>query len=1000
MEGGRVIAEGTAREVAREKTATGKVLKDYFLRENKKNKKHFFKLKNVNELFPNSFKKKAKPISKKKEQQQIVIEGLKKHNLKNISLNINKKEITVFTGVSGSGKSSIALDSIFAEGQRRYLESLSTYARRFLDRISRIEVDKIENLSPTICIDQKGKTNNPRSTLGTQTEIYDHLRTLLAGLGIPHCPKCGSALTKYTPQSIVKDLSQRNNLSNKNLTLTAPLYSRSQEDFFFIKSLNNLTNYLNVYREKGFLRVFIDGKMLNLNDEQSFNLKTASIKNIALVIDRVNLNKANENRLIEGLELAFQLGKGVATVLSDGEVYSYSQFYACLKDNYFLMEKITPRHFSFNHHLGSCEQCHGIGEHYGVSERLLVRNFNLPFLNGALSLELTEDLLRIKSLKILLDEALLKGIDLFNVPYYQLTLLEKKFILYGDFKSPWEGFSKFIKKILQGRKYRGHRSEWLLLNDEAVCDECRGGRLKKEILKITVGENNIHELTSKKAKELLNFLVDFKKKLTLREKQIAKNSLNEICFRLKKLVELGLGYLSLDRKIATLSGGEIQRIRLANQIGNKLKEVIYVLDEPTIGLHERDTAKLIKVMNDLKENQNTVLVVEHDATLIKQADNIVDVGPKAGELGGKIVYQGKNRKSLLQATSVYPYLYGKEKITYRGKKVINLQKDAYLLSEKIYENNLKGVRINLPLGRLIGISGVSGSGKSSLTSWVKDKMLRMIQMKDTTHIKYVNPAALSSKIKNICSITQDPVSLNKRSIIATYMEIYDLVRDVFALTHEAKANGFNKSFFSFNSPKGSCLKCRGLGVEEVEMHFISDVDVVCEECQGKRFKKEILKIYYQGKNIHETLEMTFNQALDFFHQFKLIRQKIQRLTNAGLGYLKLGFRTSNLSGGELQRLKIAYELAFAEPESTLYILDEPTTGLHFSDIEMLFHLLEEILNQNGTLMVIEHNIDFLRSVDYLIDLGLEGGEEGGNIIAMGTPEEVKAKKQGYTARFL
>ena len=999
-EGGKIIADGTALEVAEKRTATGKVLKEYYLRQDKKNQKHFFKLKNINELFPSSLKKKNTAKAKKKPNPQIVIEGLKKHNLKNISLNINKNEITVFTGVSGSGKSSIALDSIFAEGQRRYLESLSTYARRFLDRIPRIEVDKIENLSPTICIDQKSKTNNPRSTLGTQTEIYDHLRTLLTGLGLPHCPQCSCPLTKHTPQSVVKELQRENISPPKTLIVTAPLYSHSRKDFFFIKDLTNLASYLEIYREKGFLRFLINEKMFNINDEKITKIKASAVKSVSVVLDRVNLNQANENRLIESLELAFQLGKGIASISSDGKTYSYSQFYSCLKDNYFLMEEIIPRHFSFNHHLGSCEQCHGIGEHYGINEKLLIENFHLPFLNGAMPAHLTQFLLKIESFKVLLDEVQQQKIDLFNLPYYELTPKERKFILYGDFKFSWIGLSKFIKNLLQEERYKKNYRDWFLLMNETICDECKGGRLKKEILKITIEGHNIHELTLKKVSELLTFINKFKKKLTAREKQIAKNPLNEISFRLSKLKELGLGYLSLDRKIATLSGGEIQRIRLANQIGNKLKEVIYVLDEPTIGLHERDTERLLKVMTDLKQNKNTVLVVEHDATLIKKADNIVDVGPKAGELGGEIIYQGKNQKKFLTKTSVYPYLYGRKKIIYRNRKKVDLEKDPYLSSAKIYENNLKGIEVRLPLGKLIGISGVSGSGKSSLASWINNEMLKMIQMKKTTHLQYVNLGNTAPKIKTVCSINQDAISLNKRSIIATYMGVYDLVRDVFALTHEAKANGFNKSFFSFNSPKGSCLKCQGLGMEEIEMHFISDVDVVCEECQGQKFKKEVLKIYYQGKNIHEVLEMTFNQALDFFYQFKLLREKIKRLINAGLGYLKLGFRTSNLSGGELQRLKIAYELAFADPRSTLYILDEPTTGLHFSDIEMLFQLLEEILNQNGTLLVIEHNVDFLRSVDHLIDLGLEGGEQGGSLMAMGSPDEVKTKKMGYTAKFL
>ncbi len=996
MEGGKVINQGSLKEVLQKKTPTAKVLKEYLNRQKKKEAEYFLQPKNTKELFTYL----NEIPEAKANQEKIIIEGLKKHNLKNISLTILKNQITVFTGVSGSGKSSIAIDSIFAEGQRRYLESLSTYARRFLGRIPRLEADKVENLSATICIDQKNKTHNPRSTLGTQTEIYDHLRVLFAGVGIPHCPECGSPLTKYTPTSVINELLSQNELTGETFTITAPLYRHFKKDFFFIRDLKNINNYFKVYEKKGFFRFFINDELINLQHAPLKNIPNKKIKKIDLVLDRVTLSTENQSRLKESLELAFELGNGITFLYHEKKSFFYSQFYACAEHNYYLTEAITPRHFSFNHYLGACKQCNGIGEHYGVAEELLIENYQLPFLNGAFSAKLTQFFLKIPSLAKLIEEAEKKNIDLLNTPYYLLSSNARNFILYGDFFSSWIGLSKFVKSLLENPKFKKHHNSLYLLMKETTCDECKGGRLKNEILQIKIKQENIYTLTLKKITELIDFFNELKKDLNPIQIQIAENPLNEMLFRLTKLNELGLGYLNLARKIATLSGGEIQRTRLANQIGNKLKDVIYVLDEPTIGLHEKDTYRLIKVMQDLKRNQNTVLVVEHDASFIKAADNLIDVGPQAGELGGKIVYQGKNQKSKLKQTSVYPYLFEREKVLYRSKKKVDFSKDAYLATKEIYKNNLKGIKAKIPLGKLVGISGVSGSGKSSFLNWLHHESLKLIQLKNSKSLTYENTKFKPFKIKNVCFINQDSIAMNKRSIIATYMGVYELIRDVFALTHEAKANGLDKGYFSFNSIKGSCLKCQGLGVEEIEMHFISDVSITCEECQGKRFKKEILGIYYQGKNIHEILSMTFNEALDFFHQFKLIREKINRLIKAGLGYLQLGFKTSYLSGGELQRLKIAHELAFADPSTTLYLIDEPTTGLHFKDIEMLTSLLEEILNQKGTIVVIEHNVDFLRGVDYLIDLGPEGGEQGGQLVAEGTPEAVKQKQKGHTHLFL
>ncbi len=1037
LEGGKIINSGNIKEVMKKKTPTGIALKDTWQRQKKKESNYFLKTSNLKELFQTkhlSSEKKAKEpsssngkINVKKlgsSKDFLIIKGLKKNNLKNIDLQIPKNEITVFTGVSGSGKSSIAIDSIFAEGQRRYLESLSTYARRFLGRIPAIEAEVVENLSPTICIDQKGKTNNPRSTLATQTEIYDHLRVLFTNIATPHCLECNAELKRYSAQSLVQLLEKVTSLQGETLTISAPLYNKAKKNFYFIKESKNIKKYFEVYKEKGYYRFLIDDELVNINQESEVNkLKTSQIKSMELIIDRIKLSPENLVRLMESLEIAYELGSGVAHVnlapdmkakITDSEIsstsktnprkLSFSKFYACFEHGFFLTEEITPRHFSFNHHFSSCEECSGLGEQHGVDEGLLIEHPNLPFLNGALKPKTQEVFLKIPSLKNLLDEANEKKIDLFNTPFHYLDERTKRYILYGDFKSKWIGVSKWIKGLLIDPNYRKYYTYFFLLMKETICDECKGARLKEYILKYKIAKQNIFELTTLKVHELINFLESYERELSPNQKKIAHNSLKEILFRLNKLNELGLHYLSLDRKIATLSGGEIQRIRLASQIGNQLKNVTYVLDEPTVGLHEKDSKKLIGVINDLKKNQNTVLIVEHDAALIKAADYIVDVGLESGRAGGKITYQGKNTKSKLKATSIYPYVHQKQKITYRPVEPVNFSSIPYLSTKPIYFHNLKGVEVKLPLGKLTGICGVSGSGKSSLVSWIRQNLNKLLQIGTNDQMMYAGKKKAEQKIKQICFIDQDAISQNKRSIVSTYMGLYEHVRDVFALTHQAKANGFSKSHFSFNSPKGSCLKCNGLGQEEVEMHFISDLEVVCDECQGKRFKKEILAIYYQGKNIDEVLKMTFSEALSFFNQFKQLREKIIRLVDAGLGYLSLGTKTSELSGGELQRLKIAHQLAFAEPSSTFYILDEPTTGLHFKDIETLFLILNKILEKGGTLLVIEHNVDFLRSVDHLIELGLEGGEEGGNLINMGSVAElknqVKDQNQGYIASFL
>lgn len=1026
-EGGKIIFQGSLSQLSKANTPTGKVFKEYLDRQVKKESGFYLKKTNQKKLFNQTI-----PVVKEKtkiDKNQIIIQGLRTHNLKNIDLNLPKNKIIVFTGVSGSGKTSIALDSIFSEGQRKYLESLSTYARRFLGRLERPPVEKLDNLSPTIAIDQKKATSNPRSTIATQTEIYDSLRVLYSNIGIAHCPVCSQPLQKNSETMATKKLIDRyaHQQESPTVLILAPLYlSRHRQNDFLIKTKADFSKVKKILTDKGFLRWYIDGKLYKgeeINDQKTF-------KECYLVIDRFSPQIENESRMIAAFEKAYEIGDQSAAVLlpatkdSQENLLWFTNYDSCWEHQKFIREEIISRHFSFNHHLGACKNCEGIGKAMGLEETKLIVKPHLPFFD-ALDISVKKILVKNNRLSKLLEKSqpqFSQGINL-TLPYNQLSKKEKDYIFFGKVyddliktdekitKEEWQGLTfELLPKDYQSKSqfhqsFKKYSINYSWINPMATCPICCGARLKDYLLKIKVGNLSIDEILNYQITKAYQFFIDLPKKLPNQTLKISKVVIEEITFRLKQMLNLGIDYLSLDRNINSLSGGELQRIRISTQIGNQLRDVIYVLDEPTIGLHEHDNQKLVKVIESLRDTGNTVMLIEHDAQLIQAADHIVDVGPGAGEFGGKIIYSGPNKQNQLKETSFYHYLNyisnskNKKKFLYPRQQFLpfNPSQDKFLQLSGINRNNISNLSLCLPLNKLVGISGVSGSGKSSLLEWLVEKMQEKISKnyqdftnKKNSSIMFHHQSKSSSKlpIEQIRVVNQKPLSGNKRSTLVSYMDVYLEIRKIYASSRSAKNKGYDISYFSFNSKKGQCTKCYGLGEEEIEMHFISNVKIICEECRGKRFKREVLDIYFNGKNIYDILEMTFNQAQTFFSSFRGLQKKIARLIDAGLGYLKLGFKTSLLSGGERQRLKIAYELAFDDPENVLYLLDEPTTGLHFQDIEKLITLLEKLILSGGSVVIIEHNIEFLRSMDHLIDLGPEGGDQGGQLIAEGNPQKL------------
>ncbi len=951
----------------------------------------------------------------------IKIRGARQHNLKNIDLDIPKNKLVIITGISGSGKSSLAFDTIYAEGQRRYVESLSAYARQFLGIMDKPDVDLIEGLSPSISIDQKTASHNPRSTVGTITEIYDYLRLIYARVGHPHCPKCGREINKMSLDEIIDKiveqivkLLQTEKIKPLAFTILSPIVRSKKGEFKDLFS--NL-------QTKGFSLVRVDGRLKKIGEE--INLIKTNKHNIEVVVDQFSLNyKQTKNavflsnlksRLSTSVEQSLNLSDGLVFVGFDKEEHLYSEKFSCPIDNISLPE-LEPRMFSFNSPLGACEQCRGIGTIFAVDKDSIL-NKNLSILEGGIlpfNKFFFHETWYIRLIKQVAEE---EGIDL-NKPIKQLTSDQIKTLLYGTdkvYRVP--GANRFGKPTVIYEKYSGiiaelERRYFESTGDysnfeiqkymkEETCPKCKGDKLKPEILSITIDKKNIAQLSQYSIDFLTNyFQTTLTPILSLYEKQIAKPIIKEILSRLNFLNNVGLSYLTVGRTAKTLSGGELQRIRLASQIGTGLTGVLYVLDEPSIGLHPKDVSSLITTLKKLRDLGNSLIIVEHDWETIESGDHIIELGPKAGKHGGKVIFNGS--LSAIKKNSVSltgQFLSGKRKIESPEKKLIKYNGEIIIKGAK--EHNLKNITVRLPLGNLIAVTGVSGSGKSTLIT-------------ETIYpgLKYYLDGYYQEKIGEFASlegyqyidrvylVDQSPIGRTPRSNPSTYVGFFDEIREIFSETTDARVAGFKKGRFSFNIKGGRCEKCQGAGVLKIEMQFLSDVYVICDVCDGKRYNKETLEIRYKGKNIYEILKMTVDEAADFFANHFRIFAKLNFLKKTGLGYLELGQPAPTLSGGEAQRLKLVNELSRRETGRALYILDEPTTGLHFYDIEKLLETLQELVNRGNTVIIIEHNLDVIKNCQYLIDLGPEGGDKGGKVVYQGELEGIIKVKESYTGQYL
>ncbi len=933
-----------------------------------------------------------------KKKQFITIKGAREHNLKNIDVRLPRDRFVVITGISGSGKSSLAFDTIYAEGQRRYVESLSAYARQFLGLMEKPDVDYIDGLSPAISIEQKTTHRNPRSTVGTVTEIYDYLRLLFARIGHPHCYNCGEPISRQTPQQIVDQIRQLP--EGTRVQILAPVVRGRKGEY---------RELLEEVRKEGFVRVRIDGK-LHLLDEE-IRLRKNVKHNIEVVVDRLKIRPDIRHRLAESVEVALKLGNGlvIAENVDEASEQLYSEQFACLKCG-ISYEEIEPRMFSFNSPYGACPTCDGLGTRLEIDERLVIPNPNLSIEEGAIA-PIGE---RRQSWYFEMIEALAKQYRFsLSTPWKELPEEIRNLILYGskekvrfifdredsrfEFSSRYEGI---INNLY--RRYRQtnsqHIREWIEgFMNQIPCPTCGGARLRKEALSVRVGGKNIAEVTAMNIKQAIRFFRELR--LTEKEQLIARQILKEIQSRLQFLQDVGLEYLTLDRAAGTLSGGEAQRIRLATQIGSRLVGVLYILDEPSIGLHQRDNTRLIHTLLRLRDLGNTVLVVEHDRETIEHADYVVDLGPGAGKHGGYVVATGtpqeieQNPRSLTgQFLSFRKFIPIPEK-----RRCGNGQ---FLVLNGARGNNLKNIQVRFPLGTFICITGVSGSGKSTLLNETLYPILsRHFHNSKLIPLPYDSIEGLEF-VDKVIAIDQSPIGRTPRSNPATYTGLFTLIRDLFAQLPESKIRGYAPGRFSFNVKGGRCEACQGDGVKKIEMHFLPDVYVTCEVCKGKRYNRETLEIRYRGKSIADVLDMTVNEALEFFDKIPAIKRKLQTLQEVGLGYIHLGQPATTLSGGEAQRVKLATELSRVSTGRTIYILDEPTTGLHFADIHMLLQVLHRLVERGNTVIVIEHNMDVIKTADWIIDLGPEGGDAGGYVVAEGTPEELSKMEQSHTGRFL
>ena len=938
---------------------------------------------------------------KAEKKQYIKIRGANEHNLKNIDVDIPRNELVVLTGLSGSGKSSLAFDTIYAEGQRRYMESLSSYARQFLGQMEKPDVESIEGLSPAISIDQKSTNRNPRSTVGTVTEIYDYFRLLYARIGIPHCPKCGKEIKKQTVDQMTDQIMELP--EGTKIQLLAPVVRgrKGTHAKLFEKA-----------KKSGYVRVRVDGSMYELTEEIILD---KNIKhNIEIVVDRLIVREGIEKRLSDSIESVLTLAEGLLQVdVIGGETLNFSQSFSC-PDCGISIEEIEPRSFSFNNPFGACPDCYGLGYKMEFDIDLMIPDKTLSINDGAITVIGWQSCTDKGSFTRAILEALCKeyGFDL-DTPFEDYPEAVQHVLIHGtdgrEVKVYYKGqrgegvYDVAFEGLLRNveRRYRETGSETMKAEYESFmritpCHTCGGQRLKKDALAVTVGGMNIAEITALSIEKLQKFLAELV--LTETQELIGGQILKEIKARTNFLMDVGLDYLTLSRATGTLSGGEAQRIRLATQIGSGLVGVAYILDEPSIGLHQRDNDKLLKTLKHLRDLGNTLIVVEHDEDTMKEADYIVDIGPGAGEHGGEVVAAGtakeimKNKKSVTGA-----YLSGRKKIPVPEKR---REPKGFLKILGARENNLKNIDVEIPLGVMTCVTGVSGSGKSSLVNEILYKALaKELNRARTIPGKHTRIEGLE-QVDKVINIDQSPIGRTPRSNPATYTGVFDLIRDLFAATADAKARGYKKGRFSFNVKGGRCEACSGDGILKIEMHFLPDLYVPCEVCHGKRYNRETLEVKYKGKSIYDVLNMTVEEALHFFENVPSIRRKMETLYDVGLSYIRLGQPSTTLSGGEAQRIKLAAELSKRSTGKTVYILDEPTTGLHFADVHKLTEILQKLSADGNTVVVIEHNLDVIKTADYLIDIGPEGGDKGGTVIAKGTPEQVAASECSYTGKYI
>lgn len=934
-------------------------------------------------------------------KDSIVIRGAREHNLKNIDLELPRNKLIVFTGLSGSGKSSLAFDTIYAEGQRRYVESLSSYARMFLGQMEKPEVDYIEGLSPAISIDQKSTSNNPRSTVGTVTEIHDYFRLMYARMGTPHCPDCGRVISRQSVDQVVDQIKALGEGTRIQVIAPAVRARKGEHQKLFDQ-----------IRKDGYVRVRVDGVIYDINEVPALDKKYKHT--IDVIVDRLVIREGFESRLSDSLETAFAFGEGLVKIDVNGtEELTFSQNYAC-PDCGVSIEELTPRMFSFNNPFGACPTCMGLGMMLKMDEGIIVPNHSLSLAQGAISVtgwqSDSKDTIAAMYFNALAERY---GFSL-DTPWNELSETAKKVVLYGTgseklhiaynrefgsgtFDAPFEGIINNLERRYKETQSDSAKQELESYMSSIPCPDCGGRRLKRESLAVTVGGISIAELSSMtvtRARDFLNAIT-----LSESEKIIAAQILKELNSRLGFLSDVGLNYLTLSRAANTLSGGEAQRIRLATQIGSGLVGVLYILDEPSIGLHQRDNAKLLKTLKNMRDLGNTLVVVEHDEETIREADYVVDIGPGAGEHGGRLVAKGTPAEIMENENSITgQFLSGKRSIPVPKSR---RKPEKWLKVRGARANNLKHVDVDIPLGVFTCVTGVSGSGKSSLVNEIVRKTLLRDLNRAKVHIgNYYDALEGIGQLDKIIDIDQSPIGRTPRSNPATYTGLFDLIRDVFAMTPDAKVRGFSNGRFSFNTKGGRCETCKGDGIIKIEMHFLPDVYVPCEVCKGKRYNRETLEVHYKGKSISDVLDMTVEEALRFFEPIPRIARKLQTLFDVGLGYVRLGQPSTTLSGGEAQRVKLATELSRRDTGKTLYVLDEPTTGLHVADVERLLKILTRLVEGGSSVLVIEHNLDVIKTSDYIIDLGPEGGDMGGTIVGCGTPEELAQNEKSYTGAYL